>query len=367
MMFSIRKEIFGKNYAFTCEDRLAEIVKGSVELYPNTQGNRIDVDITLSEIPKEAPIARNPSIFSKYKNGFLTHFPPCQVLWNHDPAENSLAVTLFLSKSRSKAMAAYSRLRSMEYATEVEEFEQILHELVLVPSVYFFPDLSLVHAAAISVNGKALLLAGTGGTGKTSALLALRKDDRAGFLSDDIAVISQGGNVYPNLAWPKIYGYNLSSYIEKKEVLRNRSMLDKLHFNTKLYLNPKTVRRKIRPDRLYASVNFQSIPLDRVVYLIRDNSEKINIRNLLPESAVRMGIHVMKTEYGIFHNHLEWDAYNSLAIGMAPVLQSDQVFKHWENNLTAVFQQVNLQSLHIPIGEKHEDYLNFINDILLDG
>ena len=338
-----------------------------MELYPDSKTENVDVTINVSEITDKNFISRNPSVFAKYKDGFLTHFPPCQVLWKYNAVAQTLDVTLLLLKSSSKAKAKYSRIRSMEYASDLEAFEQILHELVLVPSVYFFPDLSIVHAAALSINGKATLIAGTGGTGKTSALLALRKNSNVGFITDDIAVISKDGMVYPNLAWPKIYGYNLSSYIQRNEVLKNRTFFDRLHFNVKLKINPRTVRRKLRPDLLYETVNLKPVLIEKIVYLIRDNSEAINVRKLLPATAVDMGLHVMKTEYGIFHNHLEWDSYNSLAMNEKPLLQLEQVFQNWKSNLGAVFNQAQIQSLHIPSSEKHEDYLAYINKFLVDS
>ena len=44
------------------------------------------------------------------------------------------------------------RVISMEFASELERFVQILHELILVPSTYFFDDIVPIHAAAIAHN-----------------------------------------------------------------------------------------------------------------------------------------------------------------------------------------------------------------------
>lgn len=366
-MHNLKKEIFGKNYSFIVDDGMVETVRESVDLYPDSTAVKVDVSITLSKIPEEKLVSRNPSIFTKYNDGFMTHFPSCQILWKFNAKEKSLNVTVFLIQNFSKAKKFYSRLRSMEYATDTESFQQLLHELVLVPSVYFFSDLSIIHAAAISIDGKATLMAGTGGTGKTSALLALRKKQNIGFVTDDIAILSKNGMVYPNLAWPKVYGYNLSSYIGKEEVLNNRSLVDRLHFNLKLKLNPRTVRRKVRPDILYPTVNVHPVPLGKVLYLIRDNSAKIHSKPLPAATAVDMGLHIMKTEYDVFHRHLEWDSYNALAMGVAPSLRVEDVFNNWKNNLNTAFSQATIESLHIPVEEKHEDYLNYINGFLVDG
>ena len=72
-------------------------------------------------------------------------------------------------------------------------------------------DLSLIHASGVVLsNGKAILLGGTGGIGKTSLELELCLNEKASFLTDDIAVIDKEGFLWPNLSFPKIYGYNLA-------------------------------------------------------------------------------------------------------------------------------------------------------------
>jgi len=366
-MHNIKKEIFGKCYSFIVDDVMQKMVADSVGLYPDCNANQSDVTITVADIMEGDFISKNPSVFTKYEDGFLTHFPSCKVLWKFKAEHNSLDITVALYNKQSTTKKAYSRLRSMEYPTDTEAFQQILHELVLVPSVYFFPDLSIIHAAAISKNGKAILMAGTGGTGKTSALLALRKQAGIGFITDDIAVVSQDGMVYPNLAWPKVYGYNLSSYIGKSELLEGRSLINRLHFSLKLRLNPKTVRRKMRPDVLYGTVNTQPVPLGKVLYLVRDQSEAIQLKTLHMSTAIKMGLHVMKTEYDIFHRQLEWDSYNALAMDATPTLRTEDVFDNWENNLKKVFSQAVIQTLHIPVDEKHEAYLEYISDVLMNG
>ncbi|MBT0812860.1 hypothetical protein KIH41_16355 [Litoribacter ruber] len=363
-MIERKKKIFGKNYTFVAEETFELALSESTALYPENYGEYEDVLIEiLSTDNQELLLSRNPEIFSKYENSIGTKFSQCNVYWKK--VGKKLEIRVIMNEGLLN-FSTFSRFRSMEFPTSVEIFMQILHELVLIPSVYFFEDLSLVHAAGFSVRDEGILLAGTGGTGKTSALLALRKNDKLSFITDDIAVISSDGLVYPNLAWPKVYGYNLSSYIKKEELLSGRSFLDKVHFGLKLKVNPKKVRRKIRPNILYANVNLEPVKLSKVIYLFRDNVEKLEFRKLDKNKAIEAGLNVIKTEYEVFNKFLEWDNYNSIIKNVHPILRLEEVFKNWNNTLNSAFLDSEVNSLHIPYKIPHEDYLKFIENQLIN-
>ena len=360
-----KKRIFGKTYQFTCIDRNSALLLGSVGLYPDASDSPVDISINIvDKIEEGGCVSQNPAIFFKCQDGIITKFPPCTIKWKRKVVSKPIEIDLHIPTARRGIRAEISKFRSREFSTDIEVFEQILHELVLVPSTYFFEDLSLVHAAVLAVNNEAILLAGTGGTGKTSALLALRNDDRVSFVSDDIAVISKDGRVFPNLAWPKVYGYNLSSYITKHELLKGRGRLDRFQFNYKLRKNPKAVRRKVRPDRLYREFKNDGIPISKIIYLFRDHSSEIRTTPLKRGLAIRMGIDIMKTEYTIFHNHLLWDVYNSLPLNESPVLDLNLVFERWATNLEQAFEDKTIQLLHIPREIAHEAYLDFMNKFI---
>ena len=72
---------------------------------------------------------------------------------------------------------------------------------------------SLVHGAAVAIDGRGVLIPGWGGTGKTSAIVCLLKQVKNScFLSDDISILSADGRV---LSFPKaffIYPYHRSLF-----------------------------------------------------------------------------------------------------------------------------------------------------------
>ena len=96
-------------------------------------------------------------------------------------------------------------------------------------------------------------------------MLALRRNEGVGFVSDDIVIMSDTARVNGNMAWPKIYGYNCIGNAMKSEILAGRGWIDRAHFNIKNRLNSANVRRKMSPDRLYHRVEPASVPLWRAL------------------------------------------------------------------------------------------------------
>ena len=78
-----------------------------------------------------------------------------------------------------------------------------------------------------------------------------------------------------------------------------------------------------------------------------------------------MGIHVMKTEYSIFHKYLEWDEYNSIVKNTKPLLKADEVFINWRINLLESFDKIDVKLLSIPFSIPHEKYLDFMNKFII--
>ncbi len=282
--------------------------------------------------------------------------------WKYTDA-GVLAVDVVIPETSDLKRAA-RKFYSMEYSTEVERFEQLLHELVLVPSVYFFGDAAPIHSAAVATADGTMLLAGTGGVGKSSAVLAFRKQKDIGFIADDISIVSANGQVFGNMAWPKIYGYNCVGNEMARELLRGRSLADQLHFHVKNRLNPSRVRRKLAPDRLYDSVVPDGKPLNTLFYLFREDVPNMALTQLPVESAVEMSIAVMESEYGVFHRHLNWEEYNSFGGNRTPILTMAQVRDKWRAIYRSAFSKAEIIKVGIPLDIDHARYQSEIVKIV---
>lgn len=369
-MRTVRKAIFGKNVHIEFEDVLADLVAGSVGNYADSlPDDAADIRIVIGQSPgveERELLSRNPSVFQRRLNGVTTKFSFIDVSWVPSSDPPQLLARVFFVPNRFR-LTLRQKLQTMEYSTEVELFEQVLHERVLVPAMYFFGDRVIVHAAAVAVSGRAVLLTGTGGTGKTSGLLALRRDPKVAFLSDDIAVMAPDGGVFANLAWPKIYGYNLGSSIGRSELLGKRGFIDRLHFTARYRRNPSKVRRKLRPGELYANVATGSVPLGAALFLFRESRSDISVEQLPVSVAADMSIAVMNTEYFDFHRFFHWDEFNSLALGMVPLLNLEEVVRGWRKHLLEIFSRATIRIVRIPLNMPHDEYLSQIKRLIIEA
>lgn len=361
----MRKIIFGKCYQFSCEKEFESMLAESVGLYPDAGLTDTNVEINIGRaIDACKPYSVNPKIHKKCQNGMVNIFPSAEVYWSWSNS-GSLRVEVAI-KNYSVMKMVIGKIWSMEYPREVETFEQILYELVLVPSVYFFKDIAPVHAACVSSAGEAYLLAGTGGVGKSSALLALKQCERVGFISDDISVVSGDAKTYGNMAWVKIYGYNCVGNDLKREILRDRGCLDSLHFEIRNWLNPTKVRRKVSPDRLYKCIESGDVKVSRLYYLVREDVPDIVVSRISLEDAVAMTISVMSAEYNVFHNQLYWEHYNALAIGRKAMLTMEEVYDNWRTVLSGCFSFIDMYRVSIPFEMDHVEYQSYIRDIVIN-
>ena len=362
----MKKIIFGKCYAFSGDENLGQLLAESLELYADAGDREPEVSIRIGHAASaHAPSSINPKVHKTFAHGMLTSFPRVDVYWKR-VGDGRLEVEAII-KPRQGIRRTVHKLLSMEYPRETEAFEQILHEFVLVPSVYFFRDVVPIHAASVTVGDNACLLAGTGGVGKSSAMLALRRNEDVGFVSDDIVIMSDTARVNGNMAWPKIYGYNCAGNAMKKEILAGRGWIDRAHFNIKNRLNSANVRRKMSPDRLYQRVESASAPLSCLYYVVCEDVPEIRVSALALADAVDMTIAVISAEYSVFHDHLYWEEYNALATARPAMLTMAEVIANWRRVLATSLAAVGCFKISVPFKVDHAVYQDSVTDIIVAG
>lgn len=360
-----KKRIFGKTYEFEWTHEFSTVVAGSIDLYENASANSPpDVKIFISrELPDGDLVSINPKIHQHLKKEMRTLFGRVQASWQRSthgqPIKIGMAVPAIPPWKKWP-----KKLHSMEFSTEIEQFEQLLHELILVPSIYLFKDIAPIHAASIGTPSGAVLVAGTGGVGKSSAMIALRGIEGNRFIADDISIISGDAIVYGNMAWPKIYGYNCAGNDMAHNILDGRSFIDKLHFNVRNKVNPSNVRRKLTPDKLYDVVSPGASPIRALYYLVREKVPEIAVSSLSIECAVEMSVAVMESEYAVFHRHLHWEEYNALAGESSPLITMGEIRKNWRTLFFSAFSQVQLYKVGIPLDIDHPHFQAEISRIL---
>lgn len=353
----MKKNIFGKNFEFTvCTEWARELVE-SLGPYPDGGSEEVDVYVNvIDESTFSGATSNNPKVFKRHLTGFQADFGSAIVSWSRDSKNNSLKVAVALRNPfKRPVIGLLRRVRSMEFSTKVEWFEQVFHELVLVPTAHFFPDLAVVHAACVGSEEGCFLFTGTGGVGKSSAMLSVAGEQGIGFVSDDIAILDKNGTVYPNLAWPKIYGYNCEGNDFSQILLEGRGVFDRLHFFLKNRLNPSKVRRKIKPDQLFRKVFSRGISLRGVYFLFKEKCEQIEVSEFSGAEAARASINVMNAEYQVFYKFVEWEEYNANLSGSSEFISMNEIRMNWFRILDSAFLDI-VKKVAIPIDVNHHVY-----------
>lgn len=309
----------------------------------------------------------NPSVHCEMEDGFIVRGRMATVRFRL-AGTRLLGVDFYPVAARSPLMRGLRRMADMQYTSREERTGVIFHEWVAGPAAYWAPDLALVHASSFSDARGVTLIGGTGGTGKTSLALELCLRHGFRFIADDISFIGEDGHVWPNLAWPKIYGYNLEGDPElTARLLGGRTAADRLHWALHRRRGPAFVRRRMAPADLYDECDREGRPLYRYVILIREDRSDIHISDISPTHAAAMSVRVMQAEYAGFHNHLHWHAVNRAAEDRQPTVSVSEVLQRWQDMLAHVLDRASCQLARIPRSMEHGAFRRRMAGLLADA
>ena len=205
-------------------------------------------------------------------------------------------------------------------------FDAIIHQLMLAKGSVF------CHAASIEKEGKAYILSGFGGSGKTGLSSELIFNRNFKFLSDDFALISSNGKAYYYGKKAQIYAYNTENNpLLYKNLMANRNLLDKLmwHFRKKYY-GPKKVRRRMRPEDIFGKERIgKDSPIDGFYFLMRGKVNQPSYIDLSAEEIAQRNTSVIADEINYFLNLCDlWHAANYKAVPQRQILnQTFLVYK----------------------------------------
>mgnify|MGYP000591727536 CR=1 FL=1 len=157
--FQLNKRIFGKNFRFVSDQKWRDCLGASLDLYASVDDLGPDVEIRFLEHEYvQAGFENNPKIFKRNVEALQVDFGGTVVAWTNLNAKPLKVFVKVREPNYRTAVGYLKKLLSMEYPSRIEWFEQILHELVLIPTVYFLPGLAPIHAACVGTrNGCALL------------------------------------------------------------------------------------------------------------------------------------------------------------------------------------------------------------------
>ena len=321
--------IFGLNILFELdESKESSVLLEELSCYPEQES--INHDLIIQYISQQNivdnVIANNPSTHYLFSDGFSMKTD--NITTRFIFSENKLSKILFSynNKNIGFILRTFRKWKHIQFLNERESIGQIVHEFLLVPINFFLPDRSIIHSSAvISKKGKLLMFGGTGGVGKTSLELELCRNHNCSFFADDICVSDSSGSVYPNLSFPKIYGYNLINNEKLKREIISSQPSDKLHWKLHSLRGLDKVRRRISPSILYKNVTNSAQQINSFFILNRTNVNHLEIKEIDNDFASVLNTEVIKSEYQIVFQHLYWYKYNSLINNHEELVDFDSI------------------------------------------
>jgi len=352
--------IFGKNIQINCAaGRSGDLLIEELSIYPKGNINSVDLTINYLDdlaVPKTG--SQNPSIHQAMEDGFVMRQMNCHAAFRF--AHGQLVTIDFAipAKKKRRLNRVLNRWMSMQFTSNEEAIGQILHEQILVPSVFFDAKMTMIHASgAVLKNGHTILLGGTGGIGKTSLEMALCLEHDAAFATDDIAIVDRRGALWPNLSYPKIYGYNLEGNKPlKRKLLKGTSISRKLHWRLQSLRGQNFIRQRVSPKILYQQVQFDSTALNHYYILKREYREDVLLEKIATDEAAKMSRAIISAEYDGFLRHVLWQEFNQLHGSKSSIPGYKQIMGRIESNASEALKNVACHLIKIPVGMEHGEF-----------
>ncbi len=194
-------------------------------------------------------IKRGPTLYTVDIAGDLRGTDPVRVVVYL--AENLATWARFVSP--------VTRIVSRDSSTLLEiAAKNVIYEIIDTLAAYRLPivDAALLHSSALARNGRAVVLAGTGGVGKSTSLLAaMAQDPSWSYMSDDMVVVESDGTISRHPKRIQVYAYN----VDKLPGMRATVMSHMSPWNRRLWmsrsrvLGPKQARIRLSADELFGS------------------------------------------------------------------------------------------------------------------
>lgn len=362
--------IFGKVIELnTSESKEGKLLHDELSVYPRVDDQTTELRINYTE-PNvlQNVISKNPSTHALRKDGFDFTMGPVTISYWFE--EKDITRIDFSIKHSSTLMSTLNKWLNIQFTNHKEAIGQWFHEFVVVPLGFILKRRGLLHSSAVmSSNNQAILFGGTGGVGKTSLEIELCKHHNCSFLTDDISFISDQGTIFPNLAYPKIYGYNIKGDPKtRKEIFRGKGVVNRFFFWLHSLRGDQYVRRRMSPAVFYGKVQNEEVKIQSYLILAKMDVDQIELVPLEAKKALNLSQKVIVREYQTFINHLVWHDYNSLLADMNPIIEEEELIS--KNRLVLEKTLNNIENLYlvkIPLNIAHADFKTQMVQALKDN
>lgn len=365
----MKYRIFGKIFCFCLDDDLKQNAIDSLceqlEYYPTSDiETEADVYVSIKNRMCHNILSRLSSDHDEIENGFVVHYLKWSV--SYQKKSKKIYCEIELREEKNPILHFLKKLNNIEFLSVNERLRQIINENVLLPAIYFFDNIAILHSAAVADKNKsAIMVGGSGGIGKTSMSLRLCRTKDYIFAADDMCVIDSKANLYPNLAFPKIYAYNIRNDNCLQSLVRsNLSNVKRLLWQfKKSVLGADRVRISLSPEKLHGRYYAETVKVSDY-YMLNQNSDTFDFETIEKQKAVKISLDIMDVEYKVFHQHLLMHQKYCLDKKVEPIITKQDVWNRWEKTLMKAFSQVNCTEIKVPANLSHWAKLDKLTELI---
>ncbi|MEQ8907456.1 hypothetical protein [Ekhidna sp.] len=361
--------VFGKVIELnTIDSREGKLLHNELSVYPLATQGPVDLQINyVLPVKSGDVIGRNPSTHSLRNDGFDFTMGPVTISYWFE--QKDITRIDFSIKRSSTLMSTLNKLMNIQFTNHKEAIGQWFHEFVIVPLGFVLDGRALLHSSAVMTpERKAILFGGTGGVGKTSLEIELCKHQDCSFLTDDISFVSDDGDIFPNLAYPKIYGYNIKGDPKtRKEVFKGKGVINRFFFWLHSLRGDQYVRRRMSPAVFYGKVQNEKVSIQSYLILSKMDVDRIELKPLEVDKALNLSQKVIEREYQTFIDHLVWHDYNSILADKEPIISEKKLLSKNQTILQSALNKIdNIYLVKIPLHLPHAEFKSQMIQVLKD-
>lgn len=217
---------------------------------------------------------------------------------------------------------------------------------------------AFIHSSIMQLNNRGLVLAGTGGCGKTSTGLKLVSEKDAKYLAEDFGIVDSEGNAYFSPKNMTIYGTDVRfGQQELVDYISNKmSKWDKFLWNNSLRAgrNPK---RKVSPTELFAEEKIGTqTKLKDAYFLVRCECKDVSIEEVslseFVDRSMSASFRELKALYEIVKNTEAVSYKNSNRINFRDI--EDRIREIY----LSAFKNSNTMIIYVPLKSSPDKILD---------
>jgi hypothetical protein len=218
---------------------------------------------------------------------------------------------------------------------------------------------SLIHASALELDGKAVLLPAWGGVGKSTIATRCLLHGRARFLADDHAIIDQQGLAHLHPLPIHVYTYHMrQDAVLRERVLASLPPGNRCQWRLAAVVKPKRAVRWVPPEKLFGADRLApKAELGEVIVMFRGDRSEFLWEKITPAQAAVPCAAIMVREIAPFLPLLAL-AGAGWEDPMFPTI--DQAYRLVRETYTRAFAHATCARLLVPRGADGDALMNFL-------